>query len=163
MKIRNEQLAPLQGQEARRKSQVEGEEDFASLLAEKLGSAQGIASAAPGAAGLTSLQGMPGIDLDGLAQNPEIAALLTERNEVAQGVDNLLAGFESYTAELGRGSGADLRGAYASLQGMTGTIAGLRSAHPDMAAKHPQLADMVNELDALAVTETFKFNRGDYL
>ncbi len=78
-------------------------------------------------------------------------------------MESLFAGMDDYAAMLGSGEAAALRDAYSLLENMTGDIASFRAAYPNMETEQPELASLVNELEVLTVTETFKFNRGDYL
>jgi hypothetical protein len=57
---------------------------------------------------------------------------------------------------------ANLREAYSVLEQISQAVSELKQDVPKFAATNPSLESMVNELEVLTVTETFKFNRGDY-
>ncbi len=159
MSIRINQAAGIQQQEeARRKQKAAG--GFEALLAEQTqgGVAQGVADGA----GLsrTVLQSLE--TLQGVEKGEETSALSGLSADTAGRLDGILAGFEEYAQQLGT-SEPDLKSSFALLQRMSGQIAEMRAAFPDLAEQSPELAAMVNELDVMATTETFKFNRGDYL
>lgn len=95
----------------------------------------------------------PGEQLD-----PDSAVLL-EAFEQASGTLDL---WDSYAKTLGT-SATDtaLRDAWGLLQGIDAQVAGLRD-HPAR-GKSSALDSILNELEVMATTEKFKFNRGDYL
>ena len=166
MKITTEILRSLQESEFRQKAGGP-EEGFDALLAEQLGSgqAQGVTPDMGAQKGLLS-NALPvalaplGVDEDSadssaLMDNPEGAA--------GERMQKLLDGFDAYAAQIASTSDTALRDAYALLEGMTGQIAAMRADFPTMDQTDPAMSAMVNELETLAATETFKFNRGDYL
>lgn len=85
----------------------------------------------------------------------------TNVEQAAAKVDAVLDQVEDYTAKLRNvaSDGTGLREAHAALQDMQGQVNDLKT----VAAEQPGLQSIVNELDVLARTEQFKFNRGDYL
>ncbi|MDL2216562.1 hypothetical protein LJB81_02370, partial [Desulfovibrio sp. OttesenSCG-928-M14] len=64
-------------------------------------------------------------------------------------------------AQIGSGN-QDLRQAYGLLQSMGQQVTDFKARFPNAAQEQPELAAMLNEVDVLFTTETFKFNRGDY-
>ena len=163
MKIGNEQLLALQQTEALRKPQPAGE-GFDALLAEQLGN-QGVASSSVDMHAALS-QGVRAAPLATVEQGAELSALAAAQGmlgEASEKMEGMFAGFETYAGHLTSANPAGLRAAYSQLEKTAGDIAAFRAAFPDMETRHPELASMVNELDLLATTEKFKFNRGDYL
>ncbi|MGE4470242.1 MAG: flagellar assembly protein FliX [Desulfovibrio sp.] len=81
--------------------------------------------------------------------------------QAAAKVEAALDGLDNYAAKLQEVApdGSGLREAHAALQTMQGQVDGLKS----VADQQPGLRSVVNELEVLARTEQFKFNRGDYL
>lgn len=70
--------------------------------------------------------------------------------------------WDQYARVLGCGSSdASLRDAWSLLEGLDSNIAALR-ANP-IANGNEALSGIINELEVMAATEKFKFNRGDYL
>ncbi len=162
MKIRSDQLQALQEQSETR-AKKKAAEGFEALLAGQAGDAQesgGIAQTPAPGVSASMLAAQLAAQTAGLGQSEGESAGL---DQVAQEVDSLLGNLDEYTSRLSQRGGADLRGAYALLQGMGQELASLRAAAPDLAQRHAGLDSMVNELEVLTVTETFKFNRGDYL
>ncbi len=163
MKITNDQLQALHQQDpARRKNKI-GTEGFESLFSDKLNAegAQDLAFAAMQKAGINPAAAP--LILETPAETPELSLEDGLLRSTAGRLDGLFSQLESYGAELSKAGGADLRAAYGMLSGMSKEIAGIKAGVPDLASRSPDLAALVNELDVLAVTETFKFNRGDYL
>lgn len=164
MKIRSDQLQVLQEQsETRAKPKAAG--GFEALLAEKTGASQGqgAIAAAPvptslSASLLSAQLAVQAAGADGEDGTDESMGL----GQIAQGVDSLLGNLDAYAERLSQKGGADLRGAYSLLEGMGKELAAIRGGAPDLASRHAGLASVVNELEVLTTTESFKFNRGDY-
>lgn len=96
------------------------------------------------------------------AENPgdQDSALLESLTAgLAQGLD----GLDSYAAGLGDRSSDGLRRAWNALENLDGAIAGMRQDLGRLSQPNAELESMLNELEVLATTEKFKFNRGDYL
>ncbi len=73
--------------------------------------------------------------------------------------------WESYADTLRKPTGeGNLREAYSLLEGIESQVSALKSdAHKQTLAQNPELANLVNELEIMSVTEKIKFNRGDYI
>jgi hypothetical protein len=160
MKIQTEHLQTLQKDEARRKT-AQTPEGFEALLSRSM--EEEIARKASPAAGTeVFLRGpAPLVPLEGIA--PAVPRDQGAGLEIASNLEDLLTGLEDYARQLAADSPDALRSAHALLAKTSGGIASLKSTHPDMAGEQPDLAGVLNELEILAVNETFKFNRGDYL
>ena len=161
MKITSEQLRALQELEAKKSTTSKAGGDFSELLTRQLDERGQSAPVMPEKA-TASVQGLATISLSGMAQSAESSAQL-HSEEAATQMDGMVTTFERYANQMARNEGADLREAYALLESMSGQIAGFKSQFPNAGEEMPELASMLNELDVLATTETFKFNRGDYL
>jgi hypothetical protein len=85
-----------------------------------------------------------------------------QREADAQEMEGMFAALDSYAGQLAQNGKANMRQAYSLLENLAGSIADFRARHAGMEQNQPELAALVNELDVLATTETFKFNRGDY-
>ena len=88
-----------------------------------------------------------------------VSAGQTDQQAVVARVEGMLDQVEQYAGNL---EGRSLKQAYATLEGIRGQVADIREEWPSMEQDNPALSAMVNELDVLSATETFKFNRGDY-
>lgn len=87
------------------------------------------------------------------------SAVLMEAFEQASGTLDL---WDSYTKTLGTSTtDTALRDAWGLLEGIDDQVARLRE-HPAR-GKSSTLDSILNELEVLATTEKFKFNRGDYI
>lgn len=84
-----------------------------------------------------------------------------ESGQAVAKVEAVLDQVETYSARLQSVApdGTGLREAHSALRDMQEQVDGLKS----VAEAQPGLQGIVNELDVLARTEQFKFNRGDYL
>lgn len=102
--------------------------------------------------GLNAAENTPGA-------NGDEALLESLTSGLASGLD----GLDGYAAGLGDQSSDGLRRAWNALENLDGTIAGLRQDLGRLSQPNAELESMLNELEVLATTEKFKFNRGDYL
>lgn len=169
MKI-NEELERLLGTEAFRQQPrtvgSSGGDGFEDLLARQLAQGQqtdntDLLRALSDPLRLANLDVMT---LGGLnaAENPgdQDSALL---ESLTAGLALGLDGLDSYAAGLGDQSSDGLRRAWNALESLDGTIAGMRQDLGRLSQPNAELESMLNELEVLAATEKFKFNRGDYL
>ena len=162
MKITNEQLRALQEAEGRRVKTPQTGDEFGALFTRQLDAEQPQGSSAlDNASALTP--GLRSVPLAGIMDDSALSDSQSEAREAAGQMENMFGALERYADELGRNDKADLRRAYGMLEDMGNQIAGFKSRFPNAGADQPELAAMVNELDALVTTETFKFNRGDYI
>ena len=165
MKIENNSILPVQQGETHRKPSAGGTEGFDALLTEQLqkadsrpGGMSGMNVAGSTAAALAlqiqSAQMLGGVETDAVSEDAD--AFVFGR------VNGLLYKWDAYAATLA-GPKENLREAFKMLQGMNDELTLLKDVLPDVNRQGTGLAALVNELDVMAVTETFKFNRGDYL
>ncbi|BFR48098.1 hypothetical protein RVX_R11590 [Nitratidesulfovibrio sp. HK-II] len=170
MKIGTEQLEALQRQEQTQKKTTGGVSatgsvgDFGALLSQELAGTEASQSAAsvvpPGAAGIDPL--LMASTVDGVNGVDATSADATGLDEAMAQLDGLLDNWDAYARELGQGaSSGGLRGAYSMLQGIDSSLRDLKQTMPNL-SDHEGLAAVVNELEVMAATEKFKFNRGDY-
>ena len=153
MKITSDQLAALQLQQKNAARNITGE-GFAQALAQELQSGSSVQ------AGAAATPAAPMVRLDQALQ----AAMLTQPTEqtIMDKMSSLLSKWENYSQIIGAADG-DLREGYNLLADIRQDIRDVKS---DLARKPglgQNLETMVEELDILATTEEFKFNRGDYL
>jgi len=163
MKIEQSRIDPLLQQEQAQKAR-----------GERTGEGFGEVMAREAARGDASRAGMPlpppgvaaGFDPRFAASDVMAAALLHEgAEEAASGLEGLLDELAAYARELdGRGD-SHLRGAYGRLESIESRLNALKAdpAAGQALALNQNLAGILNELEVLAATEKFKFNRGDYL
>jgi len=159
MKVTNDQVSAVeQQQQAERVNQreTEGGVEFGELLAREMDegsvSAQGVGGPRP--LGLNPLL---------MAQVPAVEKPQAEQ-KVMESLDSLLSDWEEYAGQLeDQADSLDLKDAYKKLSRIGGEIERLKAENPDLAQKNPGLKSLVDDLEVLSVTETFKFNRGDYI
>ena len=162
MKITTEQLRALQEAESRRtKTSRAAGDEFGALLTRQLDAEQpqgaaGLENAAPLASNLRT------VPLAGIMEESALSEGQSVEEAMVGQMETMFGSVERYAGELARNDRADLRRAYGLLEEVGGQMAEFKSRFPNADAEQPGLAAMVNELDALVVTETFKFNRGDY-
>jgi hypothetical protein len=106
---------------------------------------------------LPGLEAAPARKSGGVENTPDI---LEEEVRMFEG---MLDGFENYAKNMALDERADLRGAFASLENIHRRLEDFKTRFPDAAAGPGAAAEILNEMDVLATTETIKFNRGDYL
>ena len=157
MKIRPDQIEGVQPEQSQRKGKAKQPElAFGDLLNQEVARGDSTAS---------SLGVAPPPIV-----NPLIAAAATERvqsasetgAQVAGQVESILDKWDSYAADLADPQ-AGLKSAYGTLDEIADEVASLKADQPDLAKTHPALQSIVDELETLAATEQFKFNRGDYI
>lgn len=153
MKITSEQLAALQLQQKNKARNASGE-GFAQALAQELDSdaSTEASKAVPSAS--------PMVRLDQAMQ----AAMLNIPTEqtVMDKMNSLLSKWENYSQVIGTADG-NLREGYSLLADIRQNIQEVKGDLAKSPALGQGLQTMVEELDILATTEEFKFNRGDYL
>lgn len=95
---------------------------------------------------------------DAEASDPDTAVLQAAFDQASGALDL----WDSYTRTLGTStSGSALRDAWGLLEGIDAQVTRLRD-NPAR-ARSSALDSILNELEVLAATERFKFNRGDYI
>ncbi len=156
MKIRPDQIEGVSPEQTQRKNKAQQSgQAFGEFLSQEV--AKGDAPAA------TQAMAPP------LIVNPLIAAEAMSSVQsvdsgaasVAGQVESILDKWDDYAANLS-GSGSGLKSAYGTLDEIANDVATLKSEQPDLASQ-PGLKSIVDDLEAMAVTERFKFNRGDYV
>ncbi len=175
MNIRTEQLEilrkqqELQANKTSTTQQKSGKDSFEATLAQQmsLGSTETSSSAVPLGPGMqTGLVNqfiLGDVDTVSLSQEMTQQPTIADSAKAFDQASGALDMWESYVNVLGTpGNAGNLRSAYGILEGVEAQVATLK-AESGAAIKHnPNLASIVNELDVLATTEKFKFNRGDY-
>ncbi len=82
-------------------------------------------------------------------------------NSLVSGIENTLEGLSTYSSSLQ--DPANLKSAWSSLNAMNQDISKMQRNFTQLSSKNPSIGSMLNDLEVTAVTETYKFNRGDYL
>ncbi|MDE5681471.1 MAG: hypothetical protein K2I05_03955 [Mailhella sp.] len=78
-------------------------------------------------------------------------------------IENSLSGLDEYTKNLqNSGSDSDLKQAWKELSAFSQSVNGLRQNYASLSQKDSSLDAVINDFEIMAVTETYKFNRGDY-
>ncbi len=78
-------------------------------------------------------------------------------------IENSLSGLDAYTKSLHNlGTGSDLKQAWQNLSAFSQSVGSLRQNYAGLSQQDSSLDAMINDLEIMAVTETYKFNRGDY-
>lgn len=165
MKIRNEQIEALQQQEqAKSKKHRDDNGLFEDMLSQEVhrngtGAESAGHPAGPRPGGLLGIGGLLNVQS---SASPR-AAEATEQGLMDK-LDSLLDRWENYADTLGsEAAGENLRKAYGMLEDISEGVNQLREVMPDLAEKNPELNALVSEVEVLAATEQFKFNRGDYI
>lgn len=159
MKITNETLRVLQDAEQNKVKPQAGASDFSDILNKHIEGGQN----AGAVMGDTPVHGLEHqFPLSALNQNSPVS-VPGMGYQAAQQMDNMFSGLEQYAQQMANGGQEGLKNAYSTLQGVSGQVAQFKNQYPNAGAEMPQMAALLNEVDVLATTETFKFNRGDYL
>lgn len=170
MKIQTEQLDSLFKQQEllAKKPAGPAQQDFGTTLAKELGFGAGAKTSGtlplPGSQNAVVGQMLLGATENTAAPATDMEATLQQALQQASGA---LDTWDSYVGALQQagttGTQATLRDAYGLLQGLDGQIAALKQGAQPVLGQNPGLANIVQELDVMAATEKFKFNRGDYV
>ena len=158
MKIHNEQMRALQEVEAHRTKSGKASQEFGVLLNRQLDAGPSTVAPENTAALAPGFLSMP---LAGILEDSALPGAQQAKDPSSR-MENIFAVAERYADQLALNDKTNLREAYSLLESMSSQIAEFKSRFPNMREEQPALAAMLNEVDVLAVTETFKFNRGDY-
>lgn len=165
MKVNPEQVRALQEAEAAQRARQlrEGDGSFGDLLAREVDKgAQAASGNVSAVKPLTSALGATGIFA--IQSVGEVEDVNQAGQTAMETVEGLLGEWENYAARLGAGEGdSGLREANDSLEDIESGVQGIRESWPNLSQENPGLGSVVDELEIMAVTERFKFNRGDYL
>lgn len=173
MKIKNEQLEALLRQQEQSSGTIRKSGDqgagFEAALAEQLGLVgAGTSSTAGGTLPVGGMQASQAsmisqMLLGATGQADEANPTEDVLQEAFSQASGTLDMWDSYVSTLGdAGKNGSLRQAYALLQGIDGQVASLKENTAGLRGQNPGLDTLVNNLEVLATTEKFKFNRGDY-
>ena len=173
MKIQDELLTGIitDPQQLKKTGTAQPEGDFAALLEGELTQAQSAAQLIPGLKDINPLTGLAGIEaLAGLQESAPLGGFSEQENRFMDELDDLLGVVDTYSMALaGQASAGEqlqplqsgLKSAYNILDTISQKAQELKGMLSEI-GNNPVLAGIVNELDVMATTEKFKFNRGDY-
>jgi hypothetical protein len=155
MKIRPDQIEGVQSEQAQRRNKArQSDADFGDFLNQEV--ARGEKAASQPVA--------PPLIVNPLLAAGQVAAVQPvseDGAQVAGQVESILDKWDDYAATLADPE-AGLKAAYGTLDEIADDVASLKAGQPDLGTTHPGLKSIVDELETLAATEQFKFNRGDY-
>ena len=170
MKIDPNRIDPLvQQEQARKKPAVAGRGGFDELLGRLAEDMAAVPMPPPGASAAFDPRFAASVSSSGgLSAADALSATAFLQEETASAVsslDGLLDEMDAYAREIGSGENSHLRNAYTRLDGIESRLQALKAtpALTQALADNGGLAAIVNEMEVLAATEKFKFNRGDYL
>lgn len=150
MKIRPDQIEGVSSEQIRRQTRTQQSgQGFGDILNQEVSreQTQTAASVAPPVVNpLLSVQAVPSVETS------------TDDGMTGQ-VESLLDQWDDYAATLAD-PGAGLKSASGALDRISDEVASLKEGRTDL---DPGLKSIVDDLETLAATERFKFNRGDYL
>ncbi len=115
-------------------------------------------------AALNALQAIqPGNPNAPLSEMEKTGVQVEVFKQVMAEVDNFFSGLEDYSKSLdSENDDNGLKSAWNALMGMDQTLKNAKASLANL--PHDEaLAGIINEMDILATTEKFKFNRGDYV
>lgn len=162
MKITNDQVGAVEQQEAERTARKASEKCgmFGDLLARELDAVRQDGGAArTQGAGVKPLGTSPLLHM-----NAPVAPNQQAERTIMDNLERLLGEWEEYAQRLETpGEEAGLKDAYAVLARIGGEVERIKTENPDLASRNPELKSLVDEMEILSVTETIKFNRGDYV
>ncbi len=173
MKIHSELERVLLGEATQKNATTKGSESnvvntFESLLDNELSALSSAENLGTGSLNyLQALADPLSLSADGLTAMQDKSTLNgsdAEENIVEQivtGIDTTLSEMESYFQSL-QGS-SNLKQAWTNLENVSKQTGQMQDAYAQLTQKNASLASMLNNLEAMAVTETYKFNRGDYI
>ncbi|WP_319582989.1 hypothetical protein [uncultured Pseudodesulfovibrio sp.] len=155
MKIRPDQIEGVQSEQTQRRNKAQqSDSDFGDLLNQEVARGEQIAPQSVA----------PPLIVNPLLAASQVAAVQPvseDGAQVAGQVESILDKWDDYAATLADPE-AGLKSAYGTLDEIADDVASLKAEQPDLGTTHPGLKSIVDELETLAATEQFKFNRGDY-
>ena len=78
-------------------------------------------------------------------------------------IENSLSSLDLYTQSVqSQNASFDLKRAWQGLTAFNQSVNDLRQNYASLSEQDSSLDAMINDLEIMAVTETYKFNRGDY-
>lgn len=156
MKIRTDQIQVPSEEQRKVRQDAETKDGFGALLARELGkSGEGSSVAAPPPLTASPLLGVEA------AQAVETGE--TAEQAVMESVESLLNDWEKYADELDSSDDEPrLKEAYNVLERIGDQVKRLKDENPELVEASPELKSLVDEIEIMTVTETVKFNRGDY-
>lgn len=84
-------------------------------------------------------------------------------NTLLTGIDGALNSMSDYAKALQNPSSQGIKQAWNNLSSTTTDINNMRKDYSNLSKDNNNINSMLNELEVMSVTETFKFNRGDYI
>lgn len=165
MNIRTDQVEALlrQQEQAAKKTTPANSADFGAILASKMDSAPGVGAErpTPGAELRSAIVGrMLLADAEKISGSADAEEEATR--QTLERASKALDTWDSYIDVLGKPGVGGLRKAYGLLEGLDAQVAALKQGAEPMLGKRPEVDGLISELEIMAVTEKFKFNRGDY-
>jgi hypothetical protein len=155
MKIRPDQIEGIHPEQTQRKPSTKPGQAFGEFLNQEVakGSTPTAAAAVPPPLIVNPLLATGALD--------KVSRVDTTGPAVSGQVESILDKWDTYAATL-QNPEAGLKEAYGTLDQIAADVAAIKADKPNLGSTHPDLQSIVDELDALAATERFKFNRGDY-
>lgn len=156
MKIRTDQLQVPSEEQRKIRQDAEVKSGFGDLLARELGkSGETAAVASPPPLAAPPLLG---VEASQAVETGEPA-----EHTVMESVESLLNDWEKYADELDTTDDEPhLKQAYNTLERIGDQVKKLKDENPGLVEASPELKSLVDEIEIMTVTETVKFNRGDY-
>lgn len=85
------------------------------------------------------------------------------RSALMADIENSLSSLDMYTQSVqSQNASFDLKRAWQGLTAFNQSVNDLRQNYASLSEQDSSLDAMINDLEIMAVTETYKFNRGDY-
>lgn len=85
------------------------------------------------------------------------------RQALLNAIENSLSSLDMYTQSIqSQDASFDMKQAWQGLTAFNQSVNDLRQNYASLSEQDSSLDAMINDLEIMAVTETYKFNRGDY-
>lgn len=99
-------------------------------------------------------------DIERLQASEEAAS---SRQRLLNEIENSLSSLDMYTQSVqSQNASYNLKQAWQGLTAFNQSVNDLRQNYASLSEQDSSLDAMINDLEIMAVTETYKFNRGDY-
>lgn len=92
----------------------------------------------------------------------ENSAQQSEVHAIINHIEHSMNGFNTYANSIAQDK-PDFKQAWQNLNTFNQSVSELRQNYTNLPQKNSSLDSMINDLEIMSVTETYKFNRGDYL
>ena len=169
MKINTELERVLLGEQAKPQKKAAASDDsniFGSLLDDELAVSKDVQTKTNSSENVTHSTALAdpfALSANGMIGTVAASTAAAEQDIVqslVSGINGAIDGMNAYSQSVQ--NPASHKQAWSSLSAMNQSIGAMQKDFGKLSSQNPSLGSMLNDLEVMGVTETYKFNRGDY-